>query len=192
MVQIDPKTHCPHLGMDSSACSETLCEVPGVEMDVASEWSRMLLNYDTSLTVALDTLNDNLKNLELTNNWQYADYCPLEKKYVKIQIPGTGKILSLTEVQIIWAKAIAVTASSTDFTRYHSLIINGVINVAWQGGDVTHTNVEADPWVMIELAPGGSVEEIFVFGRTDCCTERMNGAVATVIRGKILLIQVPK
>ena len=178
--------------MDSSACSETLCEVPGVATDVASKESRIVLNYENSLVDAVDNLNNNLKNLELTNNWQYADYCPLEKQYVKIQIPGTGKILSLTEVQIRGAKAIAVTASSIGYSRNPSLIINGVINGDWQEGDVTQSNGEADPWVMIELAPGGSVEEIFVFGRTDCCTERMNGAVATVIRGKILLIQVPK
>jgi hypothetical protein len=186
MVQIDPVTHCPHLGMRSQACSDSNCEEPGLPEDVDTTFP----TANPNLSSALYDINTKFKALEtpleygayfaINPYWKYAAYCQILKHYVKIQIPGTGKILSLTEVNIIGAKAVAVTASSAGWGRDPNLIINGQINGDWGSGDVTHTDGEADPWVMIELAPGGNVEEIIVYGRTDCCKERMAGAVATL------------
>jgi hypothetical protein len=176
MVQINPNVHCPHLGVNSAACIDC------VALDEVS-----YLEPDTDLILAIEKVNLNLFRSDKANAWQYADYCPLEKQYVKILIPGTEKILSLTEVQFVGAQGVAVTASSISHSRNPNLIINGVIDGNWHSGkgDVTHTYPETEPWLMIELAPGGSLEYIVVYGRTDCCTERMNGAVAELIRGKI-------
>ena len=50
------------------------------------------------------------------------------KTYLKLQIPGTGKVLSLSEVVIVGTYPVAVIASSVDLGRNPNLIINGVID----------------------------------------------------------------
>ena len=42
---------------------------------------------------------------------------------------------------------------------------------------------ENNPYVLIELAPGADVQQVTIYGRTDCCSERMTGLTASVVYG---------
>ncbi|XP_062599430.1 fucolectin-like [Saccostrea cucullata] len=49
-----------------------------------------------------------------------------------------------------------------------SKAVNGVFN------DFTHTDLEKNPWIRIDLGRNYTVHEVEVFGRKDCCVERLH------------------
>jgi hypothetical protein len=116
-------------------------------------------------------------------------YDVFSKKYLKLQIPGDNKMISLSEVVISGATAVAVTAFNPSFDQtwmYPNMIINGVINGNWAAGDVTHSAFSSNPWVLIELAGVVDANQVkaTIYGRTDCCQDRINGLIASVQHGK--------
>ncbi len=106
---------------------------------------------------------------------------PASGRFVRIEIPGEQKILSLAEVQVFrgadnLALAGKASQSSTDYGGEAKLAID-----ANTGGDffeqksVTHTKSEANPWWEVDLGAMQAVERIVIFNRTDGDTEsRLN------------------
>ena len=110
-------------------------------------------------------------------------------KYVRIELPGTEKMISLAEVQVyrgqenIALKGTA-TQSSTDFSGPANLAIDGNTNGDFNAGkSVTHTTVSKDPWWEIDLKDlAGSVDRVNIWNRTDSALEfRLAGAVLTFL-----------
>lgn len=106
-----------------------------------------------------------------------ARLLPPSGRFVRVDLPGDGRILSLAEVKVIGpdgtdlALATAgahATQSSTDWEGPPELAIDGSTE-----GDhsdhpcVSHTATERDPWWEVDLGRSWPVAEIEVWNRTD-------------------------
>lgn len=93
-------------------------------------------------------------------------------RFVRIELPGQNRILSLAEVQV-FRDGINVALkgeakqSSTAFDGPARLAIDGNTDGNYQNKSVTHTNAEANPWWELRLAEAVPVEEIVLWNRTD-------------------------
>ena len=47
---------------------------------------------------------------------------------------------------------------------------------------MTHTRSETNPWWEVDLQSNYSINQIKVYGRTDCCNYRLNGFILQIIR----------
>ena len=104
-------------------------------------------------------------------------------KYVRIELPGENKILSLAEVEIVSlgknvARSGKASQSSTDYGGEASRAIDGNSQGDFNKNSTTHTASSSNPWWEVELASPAWIERIQVFNRTDgAIHERLNGAV---------------
>lgn len=92
-------------------------------------------------------------------------------RFVRIEIPGKQKILSLAEVQVFAAGSnIATTGkatqNSTDFAGLAELAVDGNTDGNYEKKSVTHTAVSDDPWWELDLGKNASVERIGIWNRT--------------------------
>jgi hypothetical protein len=105
----------------------------------------------------------------------------LAGRYVRVEIPGPNKILSLAEVQVFRADdnlALQATAtqSSTDYDGPAKLAIDGNTNGHYfEAKSTTHTKAEENPWWEVDLGIAKPVDRIVIWNRTDGDTEaRLN------------------
>jgi hypothetical protein len=102
-------------------------------------------------------------------------------RFVRIEIPGRQKMLSLAEVQVFSdgtniALAGQATQSSTDYNGPAPLAIDGKTDGDYKAGSVTHTAVSDDPWWEVDLQVVKPIDRVVVFNRTDGDVgSRLNG-----------------
>jgi len=74
--------------------------------------------------------------------------------------------------------------SQTKYGGVSSRAVDGNTDGNWGGGSVTHTpeNV-ANPWWEVDLQGSHEISKINIFGRTDCCQNRLQRMVVTVFNG---------
>ncbi|MSR58640.1 MAG: DUF1553 domain-containing protein [Planctomycetaceae bacterium] len=98
---------------------------------------------------------------------------PIRGRFVRIELPGEGKILSLAEVQVFLgsdnlARAGKASQSSVDYDGPPDLAIDGNTN-----GDffaersTTHTKAEKDPWWEVDLGEPKSIDRLALWNRSD-------------------------
>lgn len=110
-------------------------------------------------------------------------------RYVRIDLPGTEKMLSLAEVQVFHeSENIALkgkaSQSSTDFNGPAQLANDGKTDGEFETGkSVTHTAISKDPWWELDLGDKPArVDRIMVWNRTDGDLEsRLTGAHLTLL-----------
>ncbi|WP_345682741.1 DUF1553 domain-containing protein [Novipirellula caenicola] len=99
-------------------------------------------------------------------------------RFVRIELPGKNKILSLAEVQVFTKDAegklrnIAVAGKARHSSNYKSgdasLAIDGNTDGHYYNAQsVTHTNPGNDPWWELDLGAANKVEKIVIWNRTD-------------------------
>ncbi len=111
-------------------------------------------------------------------------------RYVRVDLPGTGRILSLAELEVFAGaenvargKGAKATQSTTDY--------DGPVELAFDGstaGDhsakpsVSHTSIENDPWLEVDLGAEYRIDAIVLWNRTDNGHQkRLNGAVVKAL-----------
>ena len=98
---------------------------------------------------------------------------PPKGRFVRVELPGKDKFLSLAEVQVFEgnenvARKGKATQSSTDFGGPPELAIDGNTNGDFNGArSTTHNRQENDPWWEVDLLEPRSIERIAVWNRTD-------------------------
>jgi hypothetical protein len=98
---------------------------------------------------------------------------PLAGRFVRIEIPGTQRILSLAEVQVLSGSnniALAGTASqsSTDYDGPAQLAIDNDTNGHYfDAKSTTHTKTEDNPWWEVDLGGMKELSRIVIWNRTD-------------------------
>ena len=101
-------------------------------------------------------------------------------KFIRIEIPGSNKILSLAEVEVfVNDKNIATlgkaTQSAVDFGGVPERAIDGNTNGDFGKATVSSTPVRSvNPYWQLELAYEVQVNKIIIWNRTDCCVERLS------------------
>jgi mono/diheme cytochrome c family protein len=93
-------------------------------------------------------------------------------RFVRIEMPGTQKILALAEVQVFSGEQnIALkgkaSQSSTDFGGDPQLAIDGNTSGDFAKHSVSHTKKSRNPWWEVDLNSGVALDRIAIWNRTD-------------------------
>jgi hypothetical protein len=93
-------------------------------------------------------------------------------RFVRVENPGSGRILSLAEVQVFSGSANVAargkaSQSSTDYEGVAKLAIDGSTNGDFNVHSTTHTRMEDSPWWEVDLGAEVPVNEIAIWNRTD-------------------------
>jgi hypothetical protein len=103
-------------------------------------------------------------------------------RFIRIELPGTAKILHLAEVQVFSGGENAAvkgkaTQSSTDFEGPANLANDGNTDGKYfESKSVCHTKQEDNPWWEVDLGGDKLLDKIVVWNRTDSSTEtRLQG-----------------
>ncbi|MBL8843606.1 MAG: DUF1553 domain-containing protein [Planctomycetes bacterium] len=107
-------------------------------------------------------------------------------RFVRLELPGKQRILSLAEVEA-WsggvnvARAGKATQSSTDFGGPARYAIDGNADGRFDSRSTTHTAIEDDPWWEVDLGGEGPLERLVLANRVDGDLEqRLAGVVVTL------------
>ncbi len=97
-------------------------------------------------------------------------------RFVRIELDGASRILSLAEVEVLEnGKNVALgrkaSASSVLADGVPERAVDGNTDGTWSNGSVTHTAHEDNPWWEVDLGHAVDVERIVLYGRTDPGTE---------------------
>jgi len=110
------------------------------------------------------------------------DGASLQGRYVRVDLPGQDKLLSLAEVQVFsGSDNVALKAkakqSSTDFGGAAKLAIDGNTDGDYSAAmSTTHTRLSKDPWWELDLQDVKAIDRIAVWNRTDNNLQsRLNG-----------------
>ena len=96
----------------------------------------------------------------------------LRGRYVRIELPGKQKMLSLAEVQVFRGdKNIALqgkaSQSTTAFNAPAKLAIDGNTDGQFDHHSTTHTDKSTNPWWEVDLKQSGQIDRIAIWNRTD-------------------------
>merc|ERR1711871_1855562 len=78
------------------------------------------------------------------------------------------------------AEGKTATQSSEGWGGAPGRAVDGSTNGGWGGGSCTHTQNGAVEWWQVDLGAATTVTSVDVYHRTDCCQDRLGGAVVTV------------
>ncbi|MBM83595.1 MAG: hypothetical protein CMJ78_23805 [Planctomycetaceae bacterium] len=98
---------------------------------------------------------------------------PLAGRYVRVELPGKGKMISLAEVQVLSSATNIATKgvakqSSTDFAGPAKLAIDGNTNGDYnKAKSTTHTAIQDNPWWELDLKTEQPIDNIVIWNRTD-------------------------
>ena len=107
-------------------------------------------------------------------------------RYVRIELSGEERILSLAEVQVLRGDrnlTIDGIASQSSIASNGAAAraIDGETNGNYPSGSVTHTPAITDPWWEVDLQFEQPIDQITIWNRTDCCQERLEGFRVVVL-----------
>jgi hypothetical protein len=97
---------------------------------------------------------------------------PKRVRFVRIELPGKKRILSLAEVEVFsrWENVAPkgkATQSSVDYDGPAERAIDGKTNGDFDAKSTTHTKEEKDPWWEVDLGEEKRLDSITVWNRTD-------------------------
>ncbi len=111
---------------------------------------------------------------------------PISGRFVRIELPGSEKILSLAEVEVFTTNDQGVATnvatsgkasqSSTAYEGPPEYAIDGNTEGDFEQKSVTHTATQNDPWWQVDLAAVHPIDRITVWNRTGANLHtRLNG-----------------
>ena len=109
------------------------------------------------------------------------DVTPPTGRYLRIELPGKEKILSLAEVQVFsGASNLALRGEARQSTTASAgpakLAIDGNTDGDYaKAKSTTHTETSTDPWWEVDLKAASSVERVVLWNRTDGSQDRLKG-----------------
>jgi len=106
---------------------------------------------------------------------------PVLARYVRIDLPGDARVLSLAEVQVYRGnKLISQLGKAKQVTTFRSATaakaIDGKTSGMFSEGSVTSTEPGSFVWWELDLGADQEITKIVIYNRTDCCAERINPA----------------
>ncbi|MDF1842787.1 MAG: DUF1553 domain-containing protein [Rubripirellula sp.] len=115
---------------------------------------------------------DNFVVSSISAVWEPRDSQSTEARYVRVDLPGENKMIHLAEIEVYsGGKNVALdgtpSQSTTDFGGEVKYINDGNTDGNYNGGSVTHTASQKDPWIEIDLGKSVPVERLAVWNRTD-------------------------
>jgi alpha-L-fucosidase 2 len=71
------------------------------------------------------------------------------------------------------ARSKPATQSSTAFNGAASRAVDGNTDGTYSAGSVTHTDFQDQPWWQVDLGEAHDIDQIAIWNRTDCCSDRL-------------------
>jgi len=108
-------------------------------------------------------------------------------RFVRVELPGADKILSLAEVEVLSvganvARGKPATQASTAYDGAAARAVDGTTSGVYTDNSVTHTATQADPWWEVDLGAEVPIDAIAVWNRTDSSVgARLAGARVVVL-----------
>ncbi len=104
--------------------------------------------------------------------WSPSESAATPARYVRIDLPGDKKMIHLAELQVFAngvnvAATATATQSSTGFGGNVQYAIDGNTDGTFNSGSVTHTAVEKDPWLELDLGSIQPIDSLVIWNRTD-------------------------
>lgn len=104
---------------------------------------------------------------------------PFTGQYIRIELPGVERTLSLAEVRVYSGERNIVlqgkpSQSSTFSDAVAARAIDGKFDGGFFGGSVASTSAQANPWWELDLGSEKSITKVVIDNRTDCCSDRIN------------------
>lgn len=112
---------------------------------------------------------------------------PVSGRYVRIELPGKSRILSLAEVQVFHgsenvARHGKAKQSSTDFNGPAKLAIDGNTDGDFtRAKSTTHTKQSDNPWWEVDLGKSQQLDKVVLWNRTDGFGERLSDYTVVVL-----------
>lgn len=109
-----------------------------------------------------------------------------------------GEVLAAAEAETVGTTSQAITSrtnyidiaykrtatqSSTGYGGEASRGVDGTTDGTWSKSSVTHTNQEQNPWWQVQLAGSRPISSVTISNRTDCCSDRLAGAILELLDG---------
>jgi mono/diheme cytochrome c family protein len=119
-----------------------------------------------------------------------ADSSALKGRFIRIEMPGKGKILSLAEVQAFQgsenvAPKGEAKQSSTDYEGEAKRANDGNTNGHYyEAKSTTHTAISDDPWWEVDLKTEQRLDRIVLWNRTDGAGDRLVNVKVIVLNEK--------
>ena len=110
-----------------------------------------------------------------------------QARFVRFDLPGKERILSLAEVQVFVngsnaAQRGKASQSSTDFGGEANRAIDGKSTGDYTKNSVTHTAISDDPWWEVDLGSMQAIDRVVFFNRTDGAIHtRLNGVKLSLL-----------
>ncbi|RVU83719.1 hypothetical protein EOL70_15450 [Leucothrix sargassi] len=118
-------------------------------------------------------------------NWTYGDTLFTPEN---IRFENGYMILRVDRGQTSTGTAgnnLAIYGEASQSTTSHggsaSRAIDGDTSGAWKNGSVTHTANSSNSWWEVELAQNSNIDQIVIYNRTDCCTDRLEDFSVSVL-----------
>ncbi|MDB4749503.1 hypothetical protein OAF83_01225 [Rubripirellula sp.] len=113
---------------------------------------------------------DNFVVSEITAMLRQRGKKTIDARYVRVDLPGAGRMIHLAEIQafvdgINVATSGTVTASSEDYEGKKEFINDGNTDGDFANRSVSHTKIEQDPWIEIDLGEINSIGRVVLWNR---------------------------
>lgn len=114
----------------------------------------------------------------------------LNGRFVRVELPGKNKLLSLAEVQVFQGTENIATKGeakqiSTDYDGPAKLAIDGNTNGHYyEAKSTTHTAAGDNPWWEVDLKSEQKIDRITLWNRTDGAGERLSNFKLIVLNDK--------
>lgn len=110
----------------------------------------------------------------------------LTGRYILIELPGTNRILSLTEVSVFSGSSnIALQGKARQSSTFRQAraqrAVDGYSDGHYFHGSVSSTSSQSNPWWELDLGSEQPITKIIVHNRTDCCSDRINPAHVQIL-----------
>jgi hypothetical protein len=107
-------------------------------------------------------------------------------RFVRISVPGRNQYLGLAEVQVFSsgqnvAQGKLAKQSTTFYSGTPNRAVDGNTDGVYGNNSITHTTLQTDPWWEVDLGQGVVINQVAIWNRTDCCTERLENFTVEVL-----------
>ncbi len=159
------------LKVTESGLVKALGERPGKEVYEI----RLPVEARAVTAVRLETLaqKENFAVTQVAASWLPEARRSTRARFVRIELPGKQKILSLAEVEVLGeGKNLALKGmarqSSTAFEGDAARAIDGITNGNYyEANSTTHTNTGDEPWWEVDLGESVAIDDVRIWNRTD-------------------------
>ncbi|HSH95003.1 MAG TPA: DUF1553 domain-containing protein [Roseimicrobium sp.] len=117
--------------------------------------------------------NGNAQLNDIKLSWRSPTQSSRTARFIRIEMPGTSRLLSLAEVQVFSngknvARGGKASQSSTDYDGAAALAIDGNTDGNYfNAKSTTHTKTEENPWWELDLGSELPLDHVVVWNRTD-------------------------